>query len=163
MTSNKIQNIENENPIARDDIHYEKMANDPSIKEFPEGTSYNDFIKNSIISPTTSQFQPDILKSTGGALSEGGKTTLKVDNIFGTWINRYWRPLMGIHYLVACTADFVVFPILWSILQGFQGGVVTSQWMPITLQGGGLYHIALGAILGLSAYGRSQEKIAGKA
>jgi hypothetical protein len=41
-------------------------------------------------------------------------------------------------------------------------GQVTSQWLPITLQGGGLYHIALGAILGVAAYGRSQEKIAGK-
>jgi len=52
---------------------------------------------------------------------------------------------------------------LWSILQALQGGQVTSQWMPITLQGAGLYHIAMGAVLGLAAYGRSQEKIAGKA
>jgi hypothetical protein len=35
--------------------------------------------------------------------------------------------------------------------------------MPLTLQGAGLYHIAMGAVLGLAAYGRSQEKIAGKA
>ena len=43
-----------------------------------------------------------------------------------------------------------------------QGGQVTSQWSPLTLQGAGLYHIAMGAVLGLAAYGRSQEKIAGK-
>jgi hypothetical protein len=28
------------------------------------------------------------------------------------------------------------------------------------LQGAGFFHIAMGAVLGLSAYGRSQEKIA---
>jgi hypothetical protein len=30
----------------------------------------------------------------------------------------------------------------------------------LTLQGAGFFHIAMGAVLGLSAYGRSQEKIA---
>jgi hypothetical protein len=35
--------------------------------------------------------------------------------------------------------------------------------MPLTLQGAGLYHIAMGAVLGVAAYGRSQEKISGKA
>jgi hypothetical protein len=41
------------------------------------------------------------------------------------------------------------------------GGQVTSQWMPLTLQGAGLYHVAMGAVLGLTAFGRTQEKIAG--
>jgi hypothetical protein len=35
------------------------------------------------------------------------------------------------------------------------------QWVPITLQGGGLFHVAMGAVLGVSAYGRTQEKVAG--
>jgi hypothetical protein len=34
------------------------------------------------------------------------------------------------------------------------------MWQPLTLQGGGLVHIAFGAILGISAYTRGQEKIA---
>ena len=70
---------------------------------------------------------------------------------------------MAFIYMVTCTTDFVVFPVLWSILQTLQGGQVTSQWAPLTLQGAGLYHIAMGAVLGLAAYGRSQEKIAGRA
>jgi hypothetical protein len=35
------------------------------------------------------------------------------------------------------------------------------QWVPITLQGGGLFHVAMGGVLGVSAYGRTQEKVAG--
>ena len=72
------------------------------------------------------------------------------------------RPMMGWIYMLTCTCDFVIFPVLWSVLQALQGGQVTSQWSPLTLQGAGLYHIAMGAVLGLAAYGRSQEKIAGK-
>jgi len=33
--------------------------------------------------------------------------------------------------------------------------------MPITLQGAGLFHLAMGAILGIAAYGRTQEKLGG--
>jgi hypothetical protein len=36
-----------------------------------------------------------------------------------------------------------------------------AQWQPLTLQGAGLFHIAMGAVLGLAAMGRTQEKIAG--
>ena len=35
------------------------------------------------------------------------------------------------------------------------------QWQPITLQGAGLFHIAMGAVLGIAAYGRTQEKLGG--
>lgn len=79
------------------------------------------------------------------------------------WVNRKWRPVMGWVYMAVNIADFVVFPILWSILQAVQGGQVTNQWDPLTLQGAGLFHIAMGAILGVSAWSRGQEKIAGVA
>ncbi len=75
------------------------------------------------------------------------------------WINKKWRPVMGWVYMATCTADFVLFPILWSLLQAVQGGQVSSQWIPITLQGAGLYHIAMGAVLGIAAYGRTKEKL----
>ena len=32
-------------------------------------------------------------------------------------------------------------------------------WNPLTLQGAGLYHLAMGAILGVAAWSRGQEKI----
>jgi len=97
----------------------------------------------------------------GGAMQEGGTTTIATNDKFGDFINSKWRPLMAVIYMVTCTTDFVIFPVLWSVLQATTHAQIT-QWMPLTLQGAGLYHIAMGAVLGLAAYGRSQEKIAGK-
>lgn len=76
------------------------------------------------------------------------------------WMNSKWRPLMGYTYMATCIADFIVFPILWSILQAFTGGSVVTRWMPITLQGAGLFHVAMGAVLGVAAWSRGNEKIA---
>ena len=104
---------------------------------------------------------PDMLKSTGGAMQEGADVLVKNDN--SDWINKKWRPAMGWVYMATCTADFVVFPILWSLLQALSNGAVTNQWQPLTLQGAGLYHIAMGAVLGIAAYGRTKEKVAGVA
>ncbi|CAB4241486.1 Holin of 3TMs, for gene-transfer release [uncultured Caudovirales phage] len=103
------------------------------------------------------------LASTGGAMQEGGTTTIETSAGFSDFINSRWRPMMAVIYMLTCFTDFVLFPVLWSILQAMFHGTVTSQWAPLTLQGAGLYHIAMGAVLGLAAYGRSQEKIAGKA
>jgi hypothetical protein len=77
------------------------------------------------------------------------------------WMVNKWRPAMGWMYMIVCMFDFVVFPILWSLLQAYDHGQVTSQWQPLTLQGAGLFHMAMGAVIGVAAYGRTQEKIAG--
>lgn len=74
-----------------------------------------------------------------------------------------WRPMMAIMYMIVCTCDFVIFPVLWSLLQALDKGSVTLQWQPITLQGAGLFHMAMGAVLGVAAWSRGQEKIAGVA
>jgi len=79
------------------------------------------------------------------------------------WINSKWRPAMGWLYMATCAFDFIIFPILWSVLQAISKGSVTSQWQPVTLQGAGLYHIAMGAVLGIAAYGRTKEKVSGSA
>jgi hypothetical protein len=77
------------------------------------------------------------------------------------WMNTKWRPMMGWMYMVVCIADFVVFPVLWSLVQALHGGRVETQWSPITLNGAGLFHMAMGAILGIAVYGRTQEKLNG--
>jgi hypothetical protein len=76
------------------------------------------------------------------------------------WMNSKWRPMMGWMYMVVCTMDMVIFPILWSLLQTFTHTQIT-QWNPLTLQGAGLFHIAMGAVLGIAAFGRTQEKLNG--
>ena len=76
------------------------------------------------------------------------------------WMNAKWRPMMGWMYMVVCMMDMVVFPILWSLLQTLTHSPIT-QWNPLTLQGAGLFHIAMGAVLGIAAFGRTQETLNG--
>lgn len=63
-------------------------------------------------------------------------------------------------YMIICVLDFAVFPVLWSILQAYYDGQVVNQWDPLTLKGAGLFHMAMGAVLGVAAWSRGQEKIA---
>jgi hypothetical protein len=79
-----------------------------------------------------------------------------------SWMQNLWRPMMGWMYMFICLLDMAVFPICWSILQAVFHQPIT-QWNPLTLQGAGLFHIAMGAVLGISAFGRTQEKLAGSA
>ena len=77
------------------------------------------------------------------------------------WRTSKWRPAMGWMYMIICTFDFIIFPILWSMLQAIDKGSVTLQWQPLTLQGAGLFHMAMGAIVGVTAWSRGQEKLGG--
>jgi len=77
------------------------------------------------------------------------------------WMNSKWRPMMGWMYMSVCVFDFVLAPVLWSMLQAVFHGGINVQWQPLTLQGAGLFHIAMGAVLGIAAMGRTQEKLAG--
>ena len=75
------------------------------------------------------------------------------------WMQKKWRPAMGWMYMVVCFFDMVIFPILWAIVQTLSHQTLV-QWNPLTLQGAGLFHVAMGAVLGIAAFGRTQEKIA---
>lgn len=77
------------------------------------------------------------------------------------WLNCKWRPMMGWLYMFVCFFDFVLAPVLWTIIQAYFKGGIAMQWQPLTLQGGGLFHIAMGAVIGINAYGRTQEKLGG--
>jgi hypothetical protein len=68
--------------------------------------------------------------------------------------------MMGWIYMITCVTDFILFPILWAMLQAALKQPVTA-WQPITLQGAGLFHLSMGAIIGIAAFGRTQEKLAG--
>lgn len=165
-------------PLAKTDDHHEALAADPSISAFPLGSSFGstplggNTMSTAPSTPTTTQGstvmssqqnQAELLKSGGGAMSEGGESTVALDKDATDWINKKMRPMMGWIYMLTCTCDFVIFPVLWSVLQSLSHGSVTSQWQPLTLQGAGLYHIAMGAVLGIAAYGRTKEKVAGVA
>ena len=182
-------------PTALDDDHYNALASDPSIQQFPQGSSYGtntsfgspqsggfgspggfnssgSFSNPSFNQQSTSGFgstqninqsnsnQPVLTGAAPTNAASGADVLVANDNT--DWINKKWRPVMGWIYMLTCTMDFVIFPILWSLLQAMSKGSVTMQWQPLTLQGAGLYHIAMGAVLGIAAYGRTKEKIEGK-
>jgi len=80
------------------------------------------------------------------------------------WMTKKWRPMMAIMYMTCCLFDFVLFPIMFTAVQFWETAIANDafrQWAPITLQGGGLFHVAMGGVLGVTAYGRTQEKVAG--
>lgn len=65
---------------------------------------------------------------------------------------------MAIVYMMVILFDFIIAPIFWSAIQMYTG-LPVLQWAPLTLQGGGLFHAAMGAVIGISAFSRGQEKI----
>jgi hypothetical protein len=78
----------------------------------------------------------------------------------GDWMSSKWRPAMGWMYMTVCIFDFIIFPIFWTLIQAYDNeGMVTTEWMPLTLQGGGLFHVAMGAVLGVTAWSRGKEKM----
>ena len=81
------------------------------------------------------------------------------------WMKAFWRPAMGWLYMVICFMDFVGFPLLTIFLpiifKPFGLTMPYTAWQSITLSNGGLMHLAFGAILGVSAFTRGQEKTAG--
>mgnify|MGYP000152586202 CR=1 FL=1 len=145
-----------ESPVATDDIQLEVLKADPEIHQFP--SMQTAAVGNFSSLQQQPQQQPSLTQAGSNAAQDA---TVLVNNDNSDWINKKWRPAMGWVYMLTCTVDFVLFPILWSILQALSKGNVTSQWQPLTLQGAGLYHIAMGAVLGIAAYGRTREKIEG--
>jgi hypothetical protein len=75
-----------------------------------------------------------------------------------SWIKSHWRPMMAWQYFVICLFDFLIAPVFFAWFSWVTKTNMT-QWTPLTLQGGGLYHLSMGAIIGISSYSKSQERI----
>ncbi len=96
---------------------------------------------------------------------------------------KFWRPIAAYVYLGICIFDFVVGPIwleqsnqsvnvvAFAEIRKFEDKDVQMRaldnvelgnrtWTPLTLLGGGLFHLAFGGILGISAFTRGREKVA---
>ncbi len=76
------------------------------------------------------------------------------------WFTRYWRASIAWSYVIICLFDFVIGPIfyVWYAIHS-GGGSNFGEWKPLTLEQGGLYHLSMGAILGVSSWSRGQEKM----
>jgi hypothetical protein len=107
--------------------------------------------------------------STGTATADAFGSVMAAEAASGGheehWVKSFWRPAMGWLYMLICFADFVAFPLISMFLpiieRGFGVQIGYTAWQSLTLSNGGLIHLAFGAILGVSAYGRTQEKKAG--
>ena len=75
-----------------------------------------------------------------------------------SWIKQYWRPACAWSYLMICLFDFMIAPIGLTFYSYITKAAYIS-WVPLTLQNGGLYHIAMGAVTGVTAWSRGKEKI----
>lgn len=154
-----------ENPFAINDDAQDQLTADPSVPQFPQGGATFTASFTAPSAPAVSYSQPvaaapaPVLTQAGDNAAQGADVLVKHSKESEDWINKKWRPVMGWVYMLTCTADFVLFPVLWSMLQALSSGQVTSQWQPLTLQGAGLYHIAMGAVLGIAVYGRTKEKL----
>lgn len=95
------------------------------------------------------------------------------------WYQRQWRPICAFLYLSICVFDFIIMPSIYVryneidkvFLEDLKDLPVEVQsefirtilapreWTPLTLQGGGLFHLSFGAILTGAATTRGLEKI----
>lgn len=73
------------------------------------------------------------------------------------WFHIYWRPAIAWSYLLICLFDFIGGPIMFAIY--YEAIDKTILWSPLTLRGGGIYHASMLAIIGVTSWGRTQEKI----
>lgn len=94
-----------------------------------------------------------------------------------SWIGIYWKPAAAVIYLFICVFDFVVVPTylgIWTeplrdlimaikdLPPEVQQSIITMKlatWEPLTLKGGGLFHMSFGAILGATVWQRGKERL----
>ena len=74
-------------------------------------------------------------------------------------ISKYWRPAMAWQYFAVCIFDFIIMPSILAFL-AYEQHISFPGWEPLTLRGGGLYHLSMGAIVGVTSWMRGKEKIA---
>jgi hypothetical protein len=78
-------------------------------------------------------------------------------NTYLTWFQNSWRPAMAYQYLVVCLFDFMLAPIMLGFYSAYTGDF--HAWDPMTVRGGGLYHLSMGAVVGVAVWSRGQEKL----
>lgn len=83
------------------------------------------------------------------------KSIVKADE---NWVNKYWRPALGWSYIAICLFDFIIGPLVNYAFFKATGSTFDS-WKPLTMTDGGMFHLSMGAVLGITSWTRGQEKI----
>lgn len=74
------------------------------------------------------------------------------------WLQKFWRPTMGWLYMAINLFDFILAPTFCMTVLPLITGKPYVPWVSLTLQNGGLIHMAFGAILGVTAYTRGMNQ-----
>ena len=107
------------------------------------------------------------------------RSVVKNDDNGPLW--RSWRHIAAYMYLLICFFDFIGMPVYYewahkplsdldmiaaianiaseSQVEFMRIMSTEQRWVPLTLAENGLFHLAFGAILGVSAWTRGQERI----
>lgn len=77
------------------------------------------------------------------------------------WFVNNWRPMMAWLYMAMVAFDFIIAPVMSMVIPvlPWVRAIPYTPWHPLTLEGGGLIHVTFGAVLGITAWGRTKEKI----
>ena len=82
-------------------------------------------------------------------------------------ITRHSRDWAGLVYLFLCLVDFFIAPLMWNLAMAEHCATHdcategVTRWVPLTLQGGAMFHLAFGAILGATSWNKHKENING--
>jgi len=85
------------------------------------------------------------------------ETHAPVESKSEQFMSAIWRPCMGFTYMIICLFDFVLGPMMNTAF-AFHASKEMVVWKSLTMSDGGMFHISMGAILGVAAWARGQEK-----
>lgn len=80
------------------------------------------------------------------------------DDSYEGWFVSKWRPAMAWSYLSICLFDFMIAPIMNALYSTWAKSPFVP-WDPLTIKGGGIYHLAMGAVIGVTAWTRGNERV----
>lgn len=132
----------------------------------PPATTVTTTISPPPISPSVAQVQVNGAAQLAQAEIDAKIAAENIKKQEEHWVKAYWRPAMGWLYMAMCACDFIIFPIFSMIqpilMKIWKVEMAYIAWKSITLDNGGMIHLAFGAILGVAAWSRGQEKIVSK-
>jgi len=74
------------------------------------------------------------------------------------WLTSHWRPAVAYSYVAIILFDFIFGAILFTAYATATGNPLVV-WESLTLGQGGMFHLAIGAVLGAASWTRGQEKV----
>ena len=75
------------------------------------------------------------------------------------WFSNRWRPACAWVFMTVVVYDYLLAPMVMQAIYAL-GKQVYVAWEPNTIKAGGMFFASFGGIIGITAWQRTQEKIA---